>query len=94
MAEATFSFAPASEAEEIAQNIHTILRIRRGTVPYFRSFGVSVTALDMPVVAASRFLASELVAAIQAFEPRASLGQITAEIDLIDGILKNEVKAE
>ena len=94
MAESTFSFEPASEAEEIAQNIKTILRIRRGTVPYFRTFGVSMIAVDMPVVAASRFLASELMAAIQAFEPRATLGQITAEIELVDGILKNEVKAE
>lgn len=91
MAGSTFSFEPASEAEEIAQNIKTILRIRRGTVPYFRTFGVSMIAVDMPVIAASRFLASELMATIQAFEPRASMEQISAEIDLIHGILTEEV---
>ena len=84
-------FEPDSEAQEIAQNIRTIVAGKRGTAPYFRDFGVSVGALDMPVVAAARYVQTEMVAAIQAFEPRASMSQITAEIDLISGILTEEV---
>ena len=84
-------FEPENEAQEIAQYIRTIVAVKRGTVPYYRNFGVSVSALDMPIVAAARYLQSEMVAAIQAFEPRASMGQITAEIDLISGILTEEV---
>ena len=84
-------FEPDSEAQEIAQNIRTIVAVKRGTVPYFRDFGVSVGALDMPIVAAARYLQTEMVAAIQSFEPRASMEQISAEIDLINGILTEEV---
>ncbi len=87
-------FEPASEAEEIAQNIRTIVAVTRGTVPYFRNFGISVGAIDMPIVAASRYLKSEMMAAIQAFEPRASMDTISAEINLIDGILTEEVKSK
>lgn len=67
---------PASTVEEILQNVRTIIRTMRGSVPMYREFGISTEIIDAPAnVVRSRFMAAA-VDAINRFEPRAKLKKI------------------
>lgn len=60
----------ATGAEEIIQNVRTILSTVRGTVPLDRDFGVSATMLDRPLPEAMAVLTSEYVREVERREPR------------------------
>ena len=66
---------PASELEEICQNVRTIVTTIKGTVPLDREFGISADILDAPMNQQSRLVA-EVAEAIEKFEPRARLRRI------------------
>lgn len=67
---------PATELEEIMQNVRMILQTMRGTVPLYREFGVSGELVDKPVNLVQNRLAAEYARAIQKWEPRARLKKI------------------
>lgn len=66
---------PASELEEILQNVRTIVTTIKGTVPLDRELGISANILDAPINQQSR-LVGEIAEAIERFEPRARLRRI------------------
>lgn len=66
---------PSNEAEEIMQNVTTIVTTVRGTVPLDREFGISADILDAPMNRQQRLIA-EVAEAIEKFEPRARLRRI------------------
>ena len=66
---------PASELEEIYQNVRTIVTTVKGTVPLDRELGISANILDAPMNQQSRLIA-EVAEAIEKFEPRARLRRI------------------
>ena len=66
---------PASELEEIFQNVRTIVTTIKGTVPLDRELGISANILDAPINQQSR-LVGEIAEAIERFEPRARLRRI------------------
>lgn len=66
---------PASEMEEIYQNVRTIVTTIKGTVPLDREFGISADILDAPMNQQSRLI-GEIAEAIEKFEPRARLRRI------------------
>lgn len=66
---------PASEMEEIYQNVRTIVTTIKGTVPLDREFGISVDILDAPMNQQSRLI-GEIAEAIEKFEPRTRLRRI------------------
>lgn len=70
------NFAPASVAEEVVQNVRTILATQVGTVPLFRDFGVSWDGLDRPMPVAKAIIRSAVIEAVQAFEPRAVVDSV------------------
>ncbi|UNY40565.1 baseplate wedge protein [Pararheinheimera phage vB_PsoM_KLER1-1] len=67
------NFAPSSVAEEVIQNVRTILATAKGSVPLDRSFGLDQAMLDKPLPIAMARLSQDAVAAIQAYEPRAKV---------------------
>ena len=88
-------FAPATEVEEILQNVRTILKTRIGTVPLNRSFGVSWEHVDKPLPVAKAMMQAMVVEAIQAYEPRAIVKSVTFPdnlTDAMDGLIKAVVK--
>lgn len=81
------NFAPASEVEEVLQNVKTILTTIQGSCPLFREFGISSDILDQPLQIAQAKITAELARQIANFEPRCQLKKI-----LVDGDLNGELK--
>ena len=79
------SFAPKTLAEEVLQNVATILSTIKNTVPLFRDFGMSATFLDMPMPAAENLMIVEIFDAIQEYEPRAEILSISFVRDELAG---------
>ena len=84
-------FAPADEYKEIIQNVKCIISTYKKTVPLYREFGVDASFVDKPVIVAKAMYASEIVDAVQKYEPRAAVESIEWEGEL-DGILKPKVR--
>ena len=64
---------------EIIQNIRTILTTPRGSVPLDRDFGVDAALVDDPQPAVQARLTAEIVDAVERYEPRARVTQVTWE---------------
>lgn len=87
-------FAPSTEVREILQNVRTILSTRKGSVPLDRDFGLTWEHIDKPLPTAQMMIRSEIVDAVETYEPRARVVSIdfdSTETDYIDGILKPRV---
>lgn len=78
---------PASEVEEIVQNVRMILATPKGSAPLHRAFGVSATALDSPLPAAQAQLTADFIEAVARFEPRAEPVNVSFELDNLTGNL-------
>ena len=63
------------------QNIAIILNTRQGTCPFFRDFGLTQEHVSIPVNVAMTLLVSEIKEAIELFEPRARVLEISFEGD-------------
>jgi len=88
------NFAPASEAEEVVQNVRTILATRVGSVPLDRDFGVSWEHLDKPLSVARSLMQAEVIEAIERYEPRANIEAVEfeeSESDAMEGISRPRV---
>lgn len=88
---APVDFSPATEAEEILQNIRYILSTIKNSVPLDRELGIDASFLDKPMEVAKAKLTSEIVMAIAKYEPRATVTNITWTSD-IDGKLYPKVQ--
>ena len=88
---------PATELEEILQNVKTILTTIQGTVPLDREFGVDKKILDLPISAVQAKISAATVKAINKFEPRAKVRKVfydNTDRESADGILKPRVTVE
>ena len=72
----SINFAPASILEEVSQNIITICTTMKYSVPMDRAFGIEADFLDNPVNSARAKICSEIVRAVNRFEPRAKITRI------------------
>lgn len=91
------NFAPATEIEEIYQNIATILKTIRGSVPLDRDFGVDWSPVDMPEPVAMNRYRAEVIDAIERDEPRArvlSIDFVNTKDGVVDGILSPKITVE
>lgn len=70
------TIAPTSEAEEIIQNVQTIISTVKGTVPLDRAFGISEDVIDLPIQVAQAKLSNEIFDAIKKYEPRVTIEAI------------------
>lgn len=85
---------PATELEEIAQNVQMILATPKYSVPLDRDFGLNGAAIDDPIGAAQARMSAEIAAAVSKFEPRARVKRVTYNGDLTDGVLKPTVQID
>ena len=70
-------FAPATELEEILQNVRCIICTPKYSVPLDREFGVNMDYVDAPMNMAKAKMAKEIVMAVAKYEPRAAVSGIT-----------------
>ena len=88
------NFAPETTAEEILQNIRTILVTRVGTVPLDRDFGLSWEHLDKPYPVARSLMTAAVVEAIEKYESRVTVDSVEFDGDSADamqGLLRPRV---
>ncbi len=95
---------PATELEEIAQNVQMIITTLKTTVPMDRDFGINSARVDDPIATAQAKLSAEIATAIRTQEPRARLSKvfysgsphdgqliITARIEIVEKNLRGYV---
>ncbi|QWU18560.1 GPW/gp25 family protein [Paenibacillus sophorae] len=71
------NFAPETIADEVAQNIRTILSTPLGSVPMARTVGVDYSALDEPPDIAEARMTSAVITAIVEQDPRALVTDVS-----------------
>jgi phage baseplate assembly protein W len=81
------TLAPITLIEEIVQNVSMIVTTMKNTVPLFRDFGVSATFLDRPTVAAEAVLIADIIDAIEIYEPRAKVINVSFVRNDMTGVL-------
>ena len=79
------SLAPETLIEEIIQNVAMIISTMKNTAPLFRDFGVSMTFLDRPTPAAEALIVAEIYDAVEMFEPRAEILNVSFVRDEMTG---------
>ena len=70
------NFAPSTLQEEVIQNVKTLLTTMKYTVPLDRNFGIMANAVDEPMPVAMAKLSSDIIDAINQYEPRCRVTQI------------------
>lgn len=78
---AKINLAPETVVEEVLQNLTMILSTIKSTVPLDRNFGLSARFVDKPTPVAEAMLVSEVLDAIEQYEPRAEIVNISFERD-------------
>lgn len=74
-----------SVVDAVLQNVGLILATPKGTVPLYRDFGIDFTVIDRPMnIAKKLLLRSAIKEAIDKYEPRAKIVNITFEGDNSD----------
>lgn len=92
------NLAPATREEEILQNVAVIISTPKFSVPLDRGLGMAQRFLDKPIQTAQPILISEVLDAIEEYEPRAEVENVSfvvgdrpgamipiAEVNIIDG---------
>ena len=69
-------FAPATVAEEVLQNVRTIISTIKYSVPMDREFGIDGAVVDHPINIAKAHLSNEIFRAVRRYEPRAVIESI------------------
>ena len=87
------NFAPSTLQEEVIQNVKTLLTTMKYTVPLDRNFGIMANAVDEPMPVAMAKLSSDMIDAINQYEPRCRVTQIFFDGD-DDGKLTPRVRIE
>lgn len=82
----------AQGVEEILQNVYMILMTPKGSIPLDRGFGIDMSALGMPLEIAENLMTSQILEALQDYEPRATLVKTSFEQDHLLGRLRVKVR--
>ncbi len=75
----TLNFEQDDNVKSVVQNVSLLLNTKRGTVPMHREFGLAMEFVDKPIDVAETIAFSEISEAIERFEPRANLVDISFE---------------
>jgi phage baseplate assembly protein W len=78
----------------VLQNVQIILVTPKGSVPLYREFGLNMNFIDKPFQIARTLLIAAVTEAIQEFEPRAEIVNITFAENQSDGKLNPIVEVE
>lgn len=69
------------EVQSVLQNVAVILSTPKGSIPLHRDFGIDMTTVDRPLIAAKPLLYASIKEAIEEYEERATVKGITFEAD-------------
>lgn len=75
------NFRPATLAEELAQNIRTILTTPYGSAPFARSIGLDYEMVDEPLPILKARISGVITMAIMEQEPRAEITEILFNVN-------------
>jgi hypothetical protein len=78
---AALELGAADTVKSVLQAIKIILTTPKGTVPMYRDFGVNMDFLDLPAPGAEQRARMEIREAIEEWEPRATVKDITFSRD-------------
>ena len=81
------NLAPETTQEEILQNVAVILSTPKFSVPLDRGLGMAQRFLDKPIQAAQSIMVSEVLEAIEQYEPRVQVDNVTFELGKCPGAL-------
>lgn len=70
-------FFPATVAEEVLQNVRTIITTIKYSIPLDREFGIDGAVVDLPINVAQAKLTNEIFRAVRRYEPRAVIESIS-----------------
>lgn len=76
-AEYSQGFQEDDTAKSVIQNIALLLCTKKGTVPMYREFGIDMEFIDKPIGIAEAIAYKEVTEALERFEPRAKLKNLT-----------------
>ncbi len=71
------TFLENDTVKSVVQNIALLLNTRKGTVPMYREFGLPMEFIDKPTDIAETMAVLEISEAVEEFEPRAKLKDLT-----------------
>lgn len=89
------NLAPETLVEEVMQNVAMIISTPQFTVPLDRGFGLPQRFIDKPIAIAKTIIVSEILDAVEKYEPRVEVKNITFvqnEQDIIAGKLIPQVE--
>lgn len=81
------NLAPESTVEEILQNVAMIISTPQFSVPLDRGLGLAQRFIDKPIQIAQTILVSEVLDAVEQYEPRARVENVTFELGDTPGAL-------
>lgn len=84
----------AEGVNEIFQNVRTIIKTIKGTVPLDRNFGIDISFLDSPIEVAKAKMRAEVINAIRVYEPRAEIVKVVFLGDDSNGVIVAKVVIE
>lgn len=81
--EIAFEYGEGSSAtrREILRNVRTLLATPLGTCPLYREFGIDTAILDNPTPIAQNMMAVEIMDAVERWEPRVRVTDVTFQAD-------------
>ena len=81
------NLAPETREEEVLQNLSILLSTPKFTVPLDRDFGLSLRFVDKPLPVAESLFRAEILDAIEKYEPRVEVENVTFEQGDAPGML-------
>ncbi len=75
----TMQFQQEDKVLSVLQNIALLLNTKKGTISMYREFGLDMNFIDKPVDVAETIAFSEITDAVEEFEPRAAVVDVTFE---------------
>jgi hypothetical protein len=77
----SISLMESDVVQSVLQNIAVLLATPKGSVPMYRDFGLDQSFLDKPIPAAQPMMVAAIIEAIDQYEPRARVVDVTFAID-------------
>jgi hypothetical protein len=81
--DAKLELGAAGTVKSVLQAVKLVLTTPKGTVPMYRDFGIDMEFLDQPTPAAEQRARMDIREAVEAWEPRATVTDITFAKDAL-----------
>ena len=83
----------SSEADEIRENIETLLETPKGSIPLDRNYGIDMSCIDEPTIVAQSLMQQEIIEKVEKYEPRVLVKIVDTTIN-DDGSITNLIEVE